>query len=230
MKKGETPETTGEKIKNIVSQFGFEDINNTLDLRNRSNEEVMKFFASLVKLETVVFHGTNAKERFDTLEARRANDSSKESGNKKAVYASTEIETPLILALLNEDYLKNKFDHYTTGWSRNKRGRRISKFTPNVYELLKSGDTNMFSDGYIYVLDKANFVNAEDAGAEWHSEVNQKPILTCRISRKLAKDIFILGQGDTDTVFEYSPEEIEQMDKFDKKRDEKENKKEIESR
>lgn len=83
-------------------------------------------------------------------------------------------------------------------------GKMIFDFSPNIYELCKAGDQNLFCDGYVYVLDKANFANAEDAGGEWHSETNQIPLLTCHISKKLASEIFIIGQGDKDTVHEHS--------------------------
>ena len=205
-------------MQSILNQFGFEIAGDELDLRNRSNQEVMDFFNTLVGSGIGVFHGTNAKERFDTLETRQANDSAKESGNKKAVYADEGMGAPLIAALLNKGHIRTKFKSFITGWSGDSKGRMISKVTPNIYGLFKSGDQDLFSDGYIYVLDKTNFSNAEDAGAEWHSEINQKPILSCRISKKLAEDIFIIGKGEDDTVAEYTPEEIEQMDEFQKKR------------
>ncbi len=59
------------------------------------------------------------------------------------------------------------------------------------------------------VLDKVNFVNAEDAGGEWHSEYNQKPIFVCRVSKKLADDIFTF-----DTVATYPAEEMSQINEF----------------
>lgn len=212
MEKEKIPQTAREKVKNIVKQLGFEAAGDELDLRSNSYEEVMKFFHTLMKSGGVVFHGTNAEERFDTLEAREAHDSAKESGNKKAVYADEGIGAPLIAALLNKKYLRGKFGSFITGWSGDAKGKMVSKVTTNVYELFKADDQNLFSDGYIYVLDKDNFVNAEDAGLEWHSEVNQKPVLSCRISKKLAEDIFIVGKGEFDTVIEYTPEEMKEMD------------------
>ena len=163
-----------------------------------------------MKSEKVVFHGTNAEERFDSLEARQANDESKESGNKKAVYATTTARIPLALAILNKTYIGSRFRNFMTVWGDD-NGKMIFEFSPNVYELFKSGDPNLFSDGYVYVLDKANFINAEDAGNEWHSEVNQKPLLACRVSKKLADVIFIIGKGDKDNVREYSENKQKDM-------------------
>lgn len=204
--------TVEAKINQISKQFGFEIFDGHLDLRNYTNPEVFNFFDALAQTGEVVFHGTNAEERFDALEARQANDSAKESGNKKAVYADTDAKPSLFLAVVNKNYLRSKFSGFASGWSDD--GKMIFKLSPNVYELLKSGDPNLFNDGYIYVLDKDNFINAEDAGHEWHSEIDQKPLLACRVSKKLADDILIFGKGDADNVLEYSSEEMANMNKL----------------
>ncbi len=209
-KERETIESTIEYLKWIADQFGLEIIGDQIDLRDNSNEEVMKFFNTLAGSKRFLFHGTNSEDKFDTLEARQANDAAKESGNKKAVYANEGTTAPLAAALWNKRYLRSKSKSFITGWSSNNEGKMIFKFSPNIYELLKSGDTNMFSDGYVYVLNKDNFMNAEDAGAEWHAESDQKPVIAVRISKKLAESIFIIG----DTVAEYSPEEMKKIDEF----------------
>src|SRR3989344_7025676 len=102
MKKEKTIETTKEQLKRIVNQFEFKIVGDEIDLRDRPNEDVMKFFNSLAESGAFLFHGTNAQERFDKLEARQANDSAKESGNKKAVYADEGTAVPLASALWNK--------------------------------------------------------------------------------------------------------------------------------
>lgn len=193
--KKEKNETLLEQASQIARQCGFEVVEGYLDLGKISYEQVKHFLYTLAETGDFVFHGTNAKERFDVLEARQANDAAKESGNKRAVYADAGITVPLASAVLNKSYILEKLSTFTTEWG-NKDGKMLFRFSPNFYDLFVSGDPELFSDGYVYVLDKAGFMNAEGAGAEWHSEADQKPILTCRVSGKFAKDIFILDQKD----------------------------------
>ena len=213
------PETIEARVVKIVEEFGFEKIEGNLDLRQYLNEEVIKFLYTLKDTGLVVFHGTNSEERFDTLHTRQANDSAKESGNKKAVYADAGIIAPLGLAILNRLYVRSKFRGFVFGWTSDDKGKRIFKLSSNIFELFKSKDPNLFSDGYLYALDKSRFSNAEDAGAEWHSETDQKPILSCRVSRNLAETVFVINQGEEDTVFEYTPEEIKDMAESPVKKD-----------
>ncbi|OGN09249.1 MAG: hypothetical protein A3J46_04585 [Candidatus Yanofskybacteria bacterium RIFCSPHIGHO2_02_FULL_41_11] len=193
-------QSTKEKAQEIARRFGVEVMD---DLRDKSNDEVFRFFGALVDTGLVVLHGTNAEERFDKLEARQAKDTTKKSGNKKAVYAQDGITIPLGLAILNRKYLKSKLKDASAGWTSVKE-KTTFEFSPNIYELYKSGDPNFFTDGYVYVLDKANFINAPDAGPEWHSEVDQDPVLAYRVSKRLAEDIF-----RPDSVREYGPEELQ---------------------
>jgi hypothetical protein len=192
-----------DTIKQIIDKFSLEISDGCLDLREYSNEDAVSFLYALKELGTVLFHGTNAEERFSILEARQANDGFKESGNKKAVYADADVTVPLANALLNRTYLISKFDSFVTAWGDD-NGKMIFNFSPNVYELFTARDPNLFSDGYVYILDKTNFINAEDAGAEWHAESDQIPLLACRVSKKLAPTIFIFGKGAADTVGEYN--------------------------
>ncbi len=190
------------KIQETVHQFGFQINNEEIDLCGYPNDLVTKFLYSLVETDLFVFHGTNSEKRYDMLEARQANDDAKESGNKKAVYADAGITIPLASALFNTAYIKSKGESFVTSWGDD-NGKMIFAFSTNIYKLFESHDPNLFSDGYIYVLNKENFANAPDAGAEWHAESDQKPLIAIKVSKNLANDIFILGQGDKDTVREY---------------------------
>lgn len=192
------------QIQDVCDQFGFKITNDEVDLREYPNEGVFRFFYALKDLGTLLFHGTNSAERFSILEARQANDGAKESGNKKAVYADAGITIPAASAVFDMSYIKNKFDSFVTSWGNDPNGKMFFNFSKNVYELFKAHDPYLFSDGYIYILDKSKFLNAEDAGAEWHSESDQIPFLACRVSKNLASDLFIIGSADKDNVSEYS--------------------------
>lgn len=213
--KEKIPTMARETIGAIAAQFKFEIINGEIDLRERSSEEVVSFLKALRDTERFLFHGSNSQEKYEVVEVRQGKDAAKESGNKKAVYADEGAIVPLALAVLNKNFLRNKLKHYIAGWSGNEEGKIIFKFDQNILNLFKANDPELFSDGYVYVFERTGFVNAEDAGAEWHSESDQKPSLSCRVSKRLAGQIFIYGQGESDTVAEYSPEELREIESFD---------------
>jgi hypothetical protein len=189
-----------EQVSKIAQQFGFEIIDGHLDLKEAPYKDVRHFFDTLIETGHFVFHGTNTEEKFDVLEARQANDAAKESGNKKAVYADAGATIPLASAILNKSYILEKLGGFTTEWG-DENGRMLFRFSSNLYALFQGHDPKLFSDGYVYILDKTRFANAEDAGAEWHSEADQAPILTCGVSGNIARDIFTLNQKDGN-VFE----------------------------
>lgn len=213
-----SPELANESAFEIVQRFGFELNGKLLDLRNHDNHKILEFFNALAETGKYVFHGTNSKEQFDKLEARQANDTSKESGNKKAVYADANPTIPLGAALLNTGHLKGEMESFTTGWS-NDDGKVTFILSPNAYERVASKDHDVMSDGYVYVLDKTHFVNAEDARDEWHSEIDQEPILSCVIPRKMADEIYVLNHGEDDTVSKYTLAEMERMEDVRKRRE-----------
>jgi hypothetical protein len=203
-------ERTYEPIENtsasIVEKYGLEVEGNQVDARGLENELVLRLLNELADTGRFVFHGTNSTMVFEKLEARQANDA---TGNKKAVYADAGITAPMASAIWNKNYIRTKFKSYVTGWSNNKSDKMTFMFSPNVYELIKNKDENIYSDGFIYVLNKENFQNAHDAGAEWHAEIDQVPVLAIGVSKKLADTVF-----SEDNVREYTPEEMNKIQNF----------------
>lgn len=195
------PQNESEKIRQICSEFGIEIVNDCADLAHLSFEETMSFLKELVNSGNVVLHGTNSDEVYKCLETRQGHCVIKESGRKKAVYATEMAITALAISVLNRKYLRSKLPGYPS--SHSSHGDEIKfKFPKGIYELFEAHDPNIFADGYVYALDKSKFVNAEDAGSEWHSESDQEPILACKISGELGKDVYIVGT-ENNTVFEY---------------------------
>lgn len=195
------PENKRERISKICSDFGVEIVDNCADVTNLSLEEAMSLFQSLIDTDEMVLHGTNSSEVYKCLEARQGHCTIKESGRKVAVYASTGSKTALSIAVLNRKYLSNKFGGYSSAFSGND-DRLIFRFPPEIFALFQSHDQNLFADGYVYVLDKANFVNASDAGSEWHAESDQEPLTAFRVSKELGQDLYIITGTKGDTVFE----------------------------
>lgn len=195
------PKNKHEKILQACSERGIEVVNSCADLTDMSFVDSASFLKLLVDSGDVVLHGTNSDEVYNCLETRQGHCLVKESGRKVAVYATMNEKVAMSIAVLNRSYLKSKFDDYAYGYSGDS-SKLIFKVPPEIYKLFVDHDPNLFSDGYVYVLDKDNFVNAPDAGGEWHSESNQEPLLACRISQKFAEDIYVVGT-DHDTVIEF---------------------------
>jgi hypothetical protein len=186
------------------------------DLTSLPNEAVLEFFSRLARSGSLVLHGTNADHPYAILEPRRANDSSKESGNKNAVYATVDTRAALYHAIFNQEYVREKLSSYTWGEETRTEGGKILEewvnMSPELYALFKEHDPNVLSDGFVYALDRRSFVSAPDAGdIEFHSESEVTPVAACKVSKRLGDVLFVVGQGEKDTVREYTPEQMRDM-------------------
>lgn len=204
-------------INRELERFNIETQDGRTDLTELSNQDTLSFFDSLVDSGMLVIHGTNGDEQYVGLEPRQANDTSKESGNKKAVYATIDKFAALNHAIFNQEYAREKLASYT--WGENNTTdetgqiKNTVKMTPELYNLFLEHSSEMMSNGYVYVLDKNNFVSAPDApDAEFHSEEKQIPIVICKVSKRLGEVLFIAGQGDKDTVHEYGADELKEIE------------------
>lgn len=201
-----------ELVEEKLKQLGIEIKENHADFTSLTNEEVLNLFDDLVGSGEIVLHGTNADNPYTELEPRQANDGAKESGNKNAVYATIQTKAALNHAVLNMTYIRSKLSSFT--WGEDSHGEKvIVRATPELYQMFKDHDPRLAADGYMYVLDRNNFVSAPDAGKiEFHSEESQKPLAICKVSKKLGDALFVVGQGEGDTVHEYTQKEIEEME------------------
>lgn len=183
---------------------------NLIDLSNENFDKILEVFKDLILSNKYVLHGTNTNHPYAILEPRQANDSSKESGNKNAVYATIIPEFALQHALINRKYLDQKLQSYVTGHS--KTGSEITfKASPNLYQLYLDKDPEIFSDGVIYVLDKSKFNTSPDAASEYHSLEAVNPVNIYKIPSKVGYDLF---EGK---LRSYTDEEIKKIDEFNEK-------------
>lgn len=174
----------------IFLEHNLEIHDNCVDLTNLPLEDLLEIFKAIIDTNEFVLHGTNSPDVYKCLERRQGRCLLKESGRKNAVYATTVARVPLGLAVLNRNYIAKMLGGpLKYGWSGNDTSL-VFRFPVKVLELLKSGNPNVFGDGYVYVLDKNNFVNAEDAGSEWHAEEDQEPVIACKISKNIAPDMY----------------------------------------
>ncbi len=186
-------------VNRICVESGLEVVDNCVDLARLSFVEAQKFLDALTKTGEFVLHGTNSNEVFKCLETRQGHCTIKESGRKKAVYSAENGLVTLAVSILNRKYLGSIEPNYSSGFSCTGDNIKFT-FPEKLLDLFIKKDPQVFSDGYVYVLDKSQFINAEDAGDEWHSESNQEPLLACKISKNIAEDIYKTGT-ESDNVF-----------------------------
>lgn len=162
---------------------------NKFDLREiKSIKELEEILLSLIRSGHVLLHGT--PEQIDaSLEPRQANDSTRESGNQHAIYATNYPERAIFHAVINKAYLFKKFDDFITGYSTYEAGVLEFEFTKNVKDLIDTGDQEVFCDGYIYALDKTAFKPSEGDDSEYQTSIVAKPLFSVLISKDLGQDI-----------------------------------------
>lgn len=111
------------------------------------------FLRFLSEKGTVLFHGTNAAG-IEALEPRQANCGAKEFGNKCAVYATEDPVLPMFHAVFNKQHFSGR-SH--SGVTESSEGL---KYNFAIQGTFHAGQ--MWTRGYVYLLDKADFVQGTD--------------------------------------------------------------------
>lgn len=139
----------------------------------------------------VVFHGTCGAEVLSRVEPRKANDAAKDSGNRCAVYATTDVRVAIAHAIFNRPYVTATLSSYVLGYAFD--GDRLTfRVTDDLHRLFVDADPNLFTDGYLYALDRARFVAAPESATEYASSEPQTPLLVVKVPRWLAEDLFAI--------------------------------------
>lgn len=181
------------------------------DLTHVPFEKIARLCSALVNTGLIVLHGSHFGP-CEHLEPRQANDAAKQSGNRLALYATTNVGAALMHAVINKPYLVSTLLSYTLGYAFFD-GKIRFRASENLYRLFQEQVPHLYVDGYIYVLAKERFEKASDTLTEYHSRDNHQPILVLKVPRQLGDDLFIAGRGaDKDTVLEYSFEESVAID------------------
>lgn len=154
----------------------------------KSMKDLDALLVLLMKNEQVLLHGT--PNRIDaSLEPRQANDLSRESGSRSAVYATNLPERAIFHAIMNKPYLFEKLKSFTTGYENNESGVLEFGFTKNVKDLIDAGDQDVFCDGYIHALRDETFKKSEGDDSEYQTNEITKPLFSILISKDLGNDI-----------------------------------------
>jgi len=188
-----------------------------VDLNELSLSEIKTKLTNEIQAGQVL-HGTSNPDVIPVLEARRASDVSRDEGRKKAVYATSNPETAIFASIVNKKFITSELKSRIYGWDF-RDGHIILKADPNFYELISSRYEEVFSDSLIYVFDMEKFTQSKDSKTEYYSEKDEVPLKTYRIPGKLAKEMFIIGQGEKDTVEKYSEKEMKRINSYIRQQD-----------
>jgi hypothetical protein len=180
-------------------------VGDTFDFTPLTNVVVIDLLKFLSGTNLFVFHGSNSGRPYSYLRAQQANDAAKESGNRKAVYATSDIRIAITCAVLNHGYLREKLGSYTHGYDVD-NDRFVIKASRNLYRLFAESDPHLFADGYVYILNSSKFIMAEGTTNEYYSESDQVVPTAFKVSKRLKESLLITGQGRADTIVPY-PEE-----------------------
>lgn len=184
----------------------------TIDLTYETYEGVLSICQSIVNCGAYVLHGSNVKPVLHRIEPRQANDAAKRSGNYLAVYASVDVDVVLLHAILNREYLSYRLGSYTIGYRVYSTGRFI-KASDNLYQLFKQKDPRLFSDGYVYAMDRVGFFCcAPSSSSEFFAVQPMAPQKILKISASLSAYLFRIDRPDgDDTIVPYSIEEAKTL-------------------
>lgn len=133
-------------------------------------EEFLKF---LTENKNVLLHGS-ANQNLEVLEPRQANDGSKKSGNKNAVYGVTDPVLPIFYAIQDRKRLQGVIESGIE--VDDETGKSVYKF-----RIPKSAqETKPWTNGVIYIFDKNQFHSEQDddgeSSGEWTSDIPVRPI------------------------------------------------------
>lgn len=106
-------------------------------------------------------------------------------------------------AVFDRTYLASRFDSYRLGY-RFEAGRCVLRVSGNVLGLAKQGDSRLFSDGFVYVLDRSCFQQSLECAAEFFSLKAVVPLRRLKVPASLglhllhgcAVEILAFHQGD----------------------------------
>jgi len=174
-------------------------------------ERVLSICWALAESGTYVLHGSNVRPALPRIEPRQANDAMKSSGNYIAVYGSLNVDVVLMHAILDKAYLLSRLKSYAVGY-RIRAGRLVFNATDNLYQLFKQKDPQLFSDGYVYVLDRGCFVRSPESPSEFFALQPLEPLTTLEVSASLGAHLFRIDtpEGD-DRVVPYSADETARL-------------------
>ncbi len=138
------------------------------------------FLRFIVKNKNFLLHGT-ALSDLKELEPRQANDGSKQSGNKNAVYAVEDPVMAMFFAIQNRENINGSIVSGT-------RDNPETGEQEYYFKVPKEARDHFWTEGVVYILDKANFYPEKDDGAdhsgEWTSQNPVKPIVKLKVSLK----------------------------------------------
>lgn len=147
-----------------------------------------------VTVTGTLLHGSPGCTPLDRLDPHQANDASKRAGNLRAVYATRLLDVAILHATFNRPLLQQLFGSYYLGY-RIESGRVHLTASSDVAGWAAHHPDELWTDGYIYVLDEDEFTPVDDAErcSEFFALTPQRPIDIIRISSAASRGLFSFG-------------------------------------
>ncbi len=165
------------------------------DLSEDDLERVSNLCTALVGFVPCVLHGSSVQPPLLRIDPRQANDRGRESGNFCAVYASTNVYAVLLHATLNRAYLDSVLESYMVGY-RIQGTERVLRVSDNLYWLLQCRDPDIFTDGFIYVLEPMDFISAAGSSHEYYCTHAVVPQGALKVAGRLGWEMFSLDKPE----------------------------------
>ena len=136
------------------------------------------FLAFLVSEKDILLHGSSNRDA-EIMEPRQANDASKISGNKKAVYAVTDPVLPIFYAIQDRNKIEGCVE---SGVTTHETGDCEYAFTLPKGSLAKKP----WAQGIVYLFRKDQFRPEKnddgEASGEWTSDKPVKPVAKLEVT------------------------------------------------
>ncbi|MEX0749035.1 MAG: hypothetical protein WD467_01920 [Candidatus Saccharimonadales bacterium] len=154
-----------------------------------------------------LLHGSNpgSEQLHRTLTPYQGHDVRRESGQRYGVYATDNSVAVIPYALMNRKALRQRgFDSFVTSFGVSQVSDKpaapyIGVDSKAVFDYIVEHPEEIFTAGYIYVLDAEPFVPAADAPDELVAEGEQIPRMIVRIGAQVGRDLF-RPDGDNPTL------------------------------
>jgi len=169
-----------------------------IDLRDLSYFDFFEHLKKEIQSKGALLHGS--PKVVDSLIPKKANDEKREEGRKIAVYGTEKPHISIFHAILNLDYLISNLSSIKSGYGMDGGNVFRFKLSKNIYDLVLAGDSDVFQDGYIYILDKSTFVKSKDSGGEYYSFSSPKILKVILFSKNIAKEMFVLDGDDKNLI------------------------------
>lgn len=172
------------------------------DWTDKPHKEVEYLLSVLVDVGFLL-HGSNpgSEELHYELEPRQGGELYRASGRKYGVYATDDYEGIFSFALMSRRRIEEKgFNNFLTSFQTKDGKLYISVDKQEVLDFIIQNRDEVFTDGYMYVLDSDDFTQNQDAPNEYVAATTQIPRAIIRIGAHIADELYY-PEGEDPTLY-----------------------------